>query len=702
MPRIGKLDIVVGLQDRASKALDRLTRRVEKSGGRLSKVLNPRTLRAAGRAAGYASVAVGGLATAWLAATRAAIKSETAAAHAAQKSGVSVDIYKAVKYQLEAVSIAGAKAEKIFLKIENTASQSATGLASYRDAYAALGVSVSDASGDMAGNAEIALRLSDAMDRAGQSTAALGHLSTIFGARDLAAFRAAFAGGREAVVDTVDALRALGYQMSNETAADAAAADQSLSLLSSTLRENLTRSLLAAAPALERMASQMTALVGALRALGDEGIAALGDEIKAALPFVGREFTELQSLIERRSASIAHAEERIATARFSFQRDWYRARLEALRADESGIGAEYERRLRLRESVAETSEKVQALIGRNAAAQQVADASTRAAAEGRAIEQLRKFADARVAAARDGAASERELLDIRRDRAITDLDRQLEAARQSSVSEQAVAAERSRALVAIEAEHVRQVAELRARSPAAAADAPPEPPGLAEARAAVEAVAAEQGIRDAARAQESLSREEWAAAEAERSLERATARHDLLALNLDSEHRLVAAAEAQRVELTQRSAALRAAAEQASNQARLDGQLAFLGRAAGLAQQAFSGSKTLAKASAAVQGLAAAVASFRFGAETGGPYLGAALAAASALATGRLISQIGGTTLGSSATTASTATPTATLSLAPPPPTVNAQITIEAANAQDATRIGHEVHRILVDQAQAT
>ncbi len=699
MARLGKLDIVIGLQDRVTKQLASVSKKVEGRLGKLNKHLTPARVKAAGRAAKYTGLATLGLAGALAIATKAAIAHETAQAHTADRLGISVGLLKTLRYATEA---AGGKAEtvdKAIKKLTQTIGDAASGLTENQRAFKSLGVEYLTAAGKGRTAQAVLLDLADSFEAAGQDSLTAGNRAILFG-RGFLEMTKTLVGGRKGIEQLSESLRIMGVNMSQDAARKAQGADQALTLLSYTIKENFTRVLIQAAPRVQEVAQSVAALVSAASQLGTgETIAAIAAEFKAQLFGWGDTAKEM----EARLADLQSQREKYLKRVNQGGHAGNSARLALARINVE-IAAEKEsvkKRLAFQEAYRQGREASEVLVAgadSRLAAQQAAVAE-RKAAEATAV-LIQHIQAQQKARARDGATAKQALAN-QRDDALAALAEQVKAAQMAGLS--IAAAKRA---IADEQLEIQQafLRKSQALDDAAAA----KKKAVADQAAAAETVArGEATERSLNRVREMVQREAEIHRENRFSREQIDAQNAAQsALNFERdlvlltergaiETGLLAQIETAKSQLTTRAVAFAAAADIAAHRDRVDSALSVAGQLSTLGAAAFENSKGLAVASAVVSGIGAAVENYRHGSSIGGPPLGAAFAALSVAATSAMISRMRSATPASASVGAGA--PAAGAAATQQGPQISASITIEGGDNARANEIAQGVRRELVD-----
>ncbi len=269
--------------DKLGDELDQTGDQAEKSGGKFSKLGS--VLKGIGTAMGVALAAIG---TAAVAAGKALVDMTVeAAAYAddmltqSQVTGISVESLQAYSYAADLVDVSLDTLTGSMAKNVKSMASAADGSAKYADAYAQLGVSVTDANGNLRDSEDVYWEVIDALGGISNETERDALAMQLFGksAQDL---NPLIAQGSEGIAALTDEAKRMGAVLSEETIAKLGAFDDSVQRLKQ------------GSEAAKRVMG--TVLLPQLQDLADDGTALLG-EFTSGLVEAGDDFGKISEVI---------------------------------------------------------------------------------------------------------------------------------------------------------------------------------------------------------------------------------------------------------------------------------------------------------------------------------------------------------------------------------------------------------------------
>ena len=278
--------------DKLGDELDQTGDQAEKSGGKFSKLGS--VLKGVGTAMGVALAAIG---TAAVAAGKALVDMTVEAAAYADEmltqstvTGMSVESLQAYSYAADLVDVSLDTLTGSMAKNVKSMANAADGSAKYADAYAQLGVSVTDANGNLRDSEEVYWEVIDALGGISNETERDALAMQLFGksAQDL---NPLIAQGSEGIAALTDEAKRMGAVLSEETIAKLGAFDDSVQRLKQ------------GSEAAKRVMG--TVLLPQLQDLADDGTKLLG-EFTSGLVEAGDDFDKISEVIGNTVGGLAN------------------------------------------------------------------------------------------------------------------------------------------------------------------------------------------------------------------------------------------------------------------------------------------------------------------------------------------------------------------------------------------------------------
>jgi phage-related protein len=269
--------------DKLGDEIDQTGDQAEKSGGKFSKLGS--VLKGVGTAMGVALAAIG---TAAVAAGKALVDMTVEAAAYADEmltqstvTGMSVESLQAYSYAADLVDVSLDTLTGSMAKNVKSMASAADGSAKYADAYAQLGVSVTDANGNLRDSEDVYWEVIDALGGISNETERDALAMQLFGksAQDL---NPLIAQGSEGIAALTDEAKRMGAVLSEETIAKLGAFDDSVQRLKQ------------GSEAAKRVMG--TVLLPQLQDLADDGTKLLG-EFTSGLVEAGDDFGKISEVI---------------------------------------------------------------------------------------------------------------------------------------------------------------------------------------------------------------------------------------------------------------------------------------------------------------------------------------------------------------------------------------------------------------------
>lgn len=269
--------------DKLGDELDQTGNQAEKSGGKFSKLGT--VLKGVGTAMGVALAAIG---TAAVAAGKALVDMTVEAAAYADEmltqstvTGMSVESLQAYSYAADLVDVSLDTLAGSMAKNVKSMASAADGSAKYADAYAQLGVAVTNADGTLRDSEEVYWEVIDALGQVSNETERDALAMQLFGksAQDL---NPLIAQGSEGIAALTDEAKRMGAVLSEETIAKLGAFDDSVQRLKQ------------GSEAAKRVMG--TVLLPQLQDLADDGTKLLG-EFTSGLVEAGDDFDKISEVI---------------------------------------------------------------------------------------------------------------------------------------------------------------------------------------------------------------------------------------------------------------------------------------------------------------------------------------------------------------------------------------------------------------------
>ena len=160
--------------------------------------------------------------------TQKTVNYASATLDAAQQAGLSVETYQELEYALGAAGVQTQDADRAFGRLSQRIGRAIDGNQKYADAFKAVGVSITDASGNARDADDVFMETVDALSKIENPAERSAKASEIFGTRLARKLMPALEGGADALEKNRKRARELGIVMSEEAVNDASEFEQAM------------------------------------------------------------------------------------------------------------------------------------------------------------------------------------------------------------------------------------------------------------------------------------------------------------------------------------------------------------------------------------------------------------------------------------------------------------------------------------------